>query len=111
MDKSSNPAFIMLSTDMGSLRVDCEARSNFSLLTRIATHSSKTALQALVIHYARDLSTLGYRVNAVDPGATGVSGNGIQAWEAAATWIVSLARQPKNGQTGYYFSANGNVYI
>jgi transaldolase len=110
MDKSSNPGFLMLSSDMGGLRVDGDARSNSSLLTRIARHSSKTALQALVAHYARDLNPLGYRVNAADPSAAGVSGNSIQAWEATATWVVSLANQPKNGQTGYYFSASGNVY-
>jgi transaldolase len=110
MDKSSHPGFLMLSSDMGGLRVDADGRSNSSLLTRIARHSSKTALQALVVHYARDLSTLGYRVNAADPGAAGVSGSSIQAWEATATWVVSLANQPRDGQTGYYFSAGGNIY-
>ena len=110
MDRSSNPGFLMLSSDMGGLRIDGDVRSNSSLLTRIARHSSKTALQALVVHYARDLSAQGYRVNAVDPGAAVVKGNGIQAWEATATWIVSLASQPKNGQTGYYFTTGGNAY-
>lgn len=74
--------------------------------------SSKTALNAVTVAFARELAGHGIKVNAAAPGytATGLNGyrGGRTAAEAAGI-IVRLATLEADGPTGGYFDGNGPV--
>jgi NAD(P)-dependent dehydrogenase (short-subunit alcohol dehydrogenase family) len=79
-----------------------------------AYRSSKTALNALTVFYARALADDGFKVNALAPGrsrtdlnATAAASGGDPA--EAAAGAVRLALLPDDGPTGEFFSWGGTA--
>jgi len=77
----------------------------------VLDRSSKTALNALTVFYARTLAGDGIRVNALAPGlrrtdlnATAAASDGDPADAAGAVWLALL---PDDGPTGEFFSWDG----
>jgi NAD(P)-dependent dehydrogenase (short-subunit alcohol dehydrogenase family) len=72
----------------------------------MAYSSSKTALNALTVHYARELASTPIKVNGAAPGfvATGFNGfRGTRTPEEGAVVAVRLATLPADGPTGAVF--------
>jgi NAD(P)-dependent dehydrogenase (short-subunit alcohol dehydrogenase family) len=72
--------------------------------------SSKTALNAVTVAFARELSPRGIAVNAAAPGYTATdlnAGKGRRTVQQAAEIIVRLATLEAGGPTGGYFDENG----
>ncbi|TPM36908.1 SDR family NAD(P)-dependent oxidoreductase [Mesorhizobium sp. B2-3-4] len=72
--------------------------------------SSKTALNAITVAFARELSPRGIMVNAAAPGYTATDLNGHKGHrtvEQAAEIVVRLAALDAGGPTGGYFDENG----
>ncbi len=72
--------------------------------------SSKTALNAITVAFARELSPRGVMVNAAAPGYTATDLNahtGGRTVQQAAGIIVRLATLEAGGSTGGYFDENG----
>lgn len=72
--------------------------------------SSKTALNAVTLAFARELAPLGVMVNAAAPGYTATDLNahrGGRTVQQAAEIIVRLATLEPGGPTGGYFDENG----
>jgi NAD(P)-dependent dehydrogenase (short-subunit alcohol dehydrogenase family) len=78
----------------------------------IAYSTSKTALNALTVHYARELAPLGIKVNAAAPGhrATDFNGrSGTRTPAEGATIAIRLATLEQDGPTGGFFDENGPI--
>jgi NAD(P)-dependent dehydrogenase (short-subunit alcohol dehydrogenase family) len=72
----------------------------------MAYSSSKTALNALTVHYARELAATGIKVNGAAPGHVATDFNGFRGTrtpEEGAAVAVRLATLGPDGPTGSVF--------
>jgi NAD(P)-dependent dehydrogenase (short-subunit alcohol dehydrogenase family) len=77
-------------------------------------NSSKTALNAITLHYAAELAQTPIKVNAASPGYVATDLNQHRgmlklADEASVAAIVRLATLPDDGPSGAFLSDNGPV--
>lgn len=109
--KSPAARVVNVSSGLGSLTL--QAKRAFPLGTAlVAYNTSKTALNALTIHLARDLKDTSVKVNAITPGhcATDINGHtGARSAEQGAVAAVQLATIGDDGPTGGLFDKNGSV--
>ena len=106
--KASGEAnIVMVSSGLGSLGWLSDPDNMFFGVNYLGYNSSKTALNAVTLAFAKDLSGTGIKVNAADPGykATDFNGHtGYRTVEQAAAGIVWLATMDASGTTGgFYF--------
>ncbi len=106
--KAANGAnVVMVSSGLGSLGWLSDPENEFYRVNNLAYNSSKTALNAVTVSFAKEFSPFGIKVNSVDPGYTSTDFNGHSGYrtvEQAAKGIVWLATQDKSGPTcGYYY--------
>lgn len=104
---------VNLSSEMGSLSINSDPTS-FAAHTPalLAYNSSKTALNALTVFFAKELRETPIKVNSVSPGyvATDLNGHsGFLTPEQAAKVPVAYATLAADGPTGGFFGANGAV--
>ncbi|MCA0046883.1 SDR family oxidoreductase [Mesorhizobium sp. B283B1A] len=98
---------VMVSSYLGSI---ARAADNSQSPNVMGYGSSKTALNAVTVAFARELSTRGIMVNAAAPGyaATDLNAHkGGRTVQQAAGIIVQLATLKAGGPTGGYFDENG----
>ena len=69
-------ALVNVSSGLGSLTMLTDPKFRFADLNNAAYPSSKTALNALTVLYAKDLAKDGFKVNAVSPGYRATELNG-----------------------------------
>ncbi|MDX8511879.1 SDR family oxidoreductase [Mesorhizobium captivum] len=98
---------VMLSSYLGSIaRAAGESQSP----NVMGYGSSKTALNAITVAFARELSPRGIMVNAAAPGYTATDLNGHKGHrtvQQAAEIVMRLATLDAGGPTGGYFDENG----
>ncbi len=77
----------------------------------LAYNSSKSAVNAITVHFAVELRSTPIKVNAVNPGyvRTDMSPLGDRTVEQGAIAPVRLATLPADGPTGGFFDENGAV--
>jgi NAD(P)-dependent dehydrogenase (short-subunit alcohol dehydrogenase family) len=76
----------------------------------LAYNSSKTALNAMTVQFAKELRDTPIKVNAADPGYTATDLNhhtGTRRVEQGARIAVRLAMLPADGPTGGFFDDDG----
>ncbi|TPK58862.1 SDR family NAD(P)-dependent oxidoreductase [Mesorhizobium sp. B2-4-19] len=98
---------VMVSSYLGSI---ARAAGNSQSPNVMGYGSSKTALNAITVAFARELSPRGIMVNAAAPGYTATDLNahrGGRTVRQAAGVIVQLATLEAGGPTGGYFDENG----
>ncbi|TPI43082.1 SDR family NAD(P)-dependent oxidoreductase [Mesorhizobium sp. B3-1-6] len=98
---------VMVSSYLGSL---ARAAGNSQSPNVMGYGSSKTALNAVTLSFARELAPRGIMVNAAAPGYTATDLNahrGGRTVQQAAEIIVRLATLEQGGPTGGYFDENG----
>ncbi|TPI40559.1 SDR family oxidoreductase [Mesorhizobium sp. B3-1-9] len=98
---------VMVSSYLGSL---ARAAGNSQSPNVMGYGSSKTALNAVTLSFARELAPRGIMVNAAAPGYTATDLNahrGGRTVQQAAEIIVRLATLEPGGPTGGYFDENG----
>lgn len=74
--------------------------------------TSKTALNALTVHYSRELSAFGIKVNSAAPGHVATDFNGFRGTRTpaeGAAIVIRLATLPGTGPTGGFFDDNGSI--
>jgi NAD(P)-dependent dehydrogenase (short-subunit alcohol dehydrogenase family) len=110
--RSAHPRIVNISSGTGSLTWATDPQSRHWSGRYAAYRSSKTALNALTVFYARALADDGIKVNALAPGlrrtdlnATAAASGGDPA--EAAAGAVRLALLPDDGPTGEFFSWDG----
>ncbi|RWL80806.1 MAG: SDR family NAD(P)-dependent oxidoreductase [Mesorhizobium sp.] len=98
---------VMVSSYLGSL---ARAAGNSQSPNVMGYGSSKTALNAVTLAFARELAPHGIMVNAAAPGYTATDLNahrGGRTVQQAAEIILRLATLEPGGPTGGYFDENG----
>lgn len=108
--RSPSPRIVNISSSVGS--VTWQADPDIEVGPIMAAYSpTKSYLNAITVHYARQLAGTGILINAACPGlvATDFTGfRGRPAQEAAAT-AIRLATLPDGGPTGSFFNDDGVV--
>ncbi|OXM82566.1 SDR family oxidoreductase [Paenibacillus rigui] len=112
LKKSSAGKIINLSSGLGSLNLNSDPTSEFYSVNSLAYNSSKTAVNAITVFFAKELRDTPIKVNSVCPGftATDLNGNsGYRSVEQAASIVVKLATVNSDGPTGGFFDDHGVV--
>jgi NAD(P)-dependent dehydrogenase (short-subunit alcohol dehydrogenase family) len=110
LQRSAAPAIVNVSSGLGSLGVVTNPERMESTFPTLAYGTSKTAIVALTVQYAKALP--GIRVNAVDPGYTATDLNrnsGTQNVTEGTDAMVRLAMIGPDGPTGGFFDRHGTV--
>ncbi len=103
---------IMISSGLGSLGWLSDPSNPFHGVNILGYNSSKTALNAVTVSFAKELAAVGIKVNAADPGYTATDFNGHSGYrtvEQAAAGIVWLANQDADGPTGGFYFEQAQV--
>lgn len=108
--KSPAGRIVNMSSGLGSQTQLSDPNSPLYNFNAIAYNSSKAAVNALTLSFAKELRKTPIKVNAADPGyvATDINGNsGPRTVEQGASEPVRLATLPEDGPTGGYFNEDG----
>jgi NAD(P)-dependent dehydrogenase (short-subunit alcohol dehydrogenase family) len=116
--RSSAPRVVNVSSGLGSLAGLSNPHWAYGAVSTAAYQSSKSALNALTLLYAKELRGTAFKVNAISPGyrATDLAGEGVNARNGAgdpaegAVIPVRLALLGADGPTGAFFTDDGNLY-
>jgi NAD(P)-dependent dehydrogenase (short-subunit alcohol dehydrogenase family) len=101
---------VMVSSYSGSLERALDPTSQSYPVNMLGYGSSKTALNAITVSFAKELSPHGIKVNAAAPGytATDLNGHkGRRTVQQAAEIIVRLATLEGDGPSAGYFDEGG----
>lgn len=100
------------SSAMGSLTLAADPASPYAGLNLLGYNSSKAALNAVTLEYAKELRDTPIKVNAADPGYCATDLNGHQGYrspEQGAVAAVRLATLADDGPSGGFFNDEGPV--
>ncbi|MRN55333.1 SDR family oxidoreductase [Paenibacillus monticola] len=112
LQQSPAARIVNLSSGLGSLTYNSDPEHEFSRFNLLAYNSSKTALNAATIIFAKEFKDSPLKINAADPGytATGLNGfRGLRSVQQAAGIVIRLATLEEDGPTGGFFDENGEV--
>jgi len=101
---------VMMSSGVGSLTLITDPTSIYSTVNLLDYTSSKVALNAVTVSFAKELEPLGIKVNAVEPGhvRTDLNGNsGVLTPEEGAATAIKMALLGPDGPTGGFFGSHG----
>jgi NAD(P)-dependent dehydrogenase (short-subunit alcohol dehydrogenase family) len=110
--RSAAGRIVNMSSGLGSLAQSSDPGSEFADYNLITYQSSKTALNAITLAYAKELAEAGIKVNAADPGFTATDLNqhrGYRTVQQAAVIAIRLATLGADGPTGTFQDENGVV--
>jgi NAD(P)-dependent dehydrogenase (short-subunit alcohol dehydrogenase family) len=102
---------VMMSSGVGSLALITDPSSIYSTVNFLAYSSSKTALNAVTVAFAKELEPHGIKVNAVEPGnaATDLNdGVGMLTAAEGAVSAMRLATIDRDGPNGGFFAIDGS---
>lgn len=112
LKKSESGRIVNMSSGLGSLTQHSDPKWEFSGFNVLAYNSSKSAVNAITVSFAKELSGTKIKVNAADPGYVATDMNaqsGPRTVEQGASEPVRLATLPADGPTGGYFNEDGCV--
>lgn len=113
LKKSDEPRIVNVSSDLGSLTNHRNPVYPFYETKLTAYCSSKTALNAFTVMLAHELKEdKRFKINSVNPGFTATDLNhfsGTQTIAQGTAAIVKYATIDKDGPTGGFFSAEGEI--
>ena len=101
---------VMMSSGLGSLGRAADPTSPFYATNLLAYNSSKTALNALTLAFAKEFGSTPIKINAASPGhvATDLNGHaGPRTVAEGAAIAVRLATLGPDGPTGGFFNDDG----
>lgn len=110
MKKADQGRIVMMSSGVGSLALITDPTSIYSTVNLLDYTSSKVALNAVTVSFAKELEPLGIKVNAVEPGhvRTDLNGNsGVLTPEEGAATALKMALLGSDGPTGGFFGSHG----
>uniref|UniRef100_A0A0D4ZZV9 3-oxoacyl-[acyl-carrier protein] reductase n=1 Tax=Sphingomonas sp. JE1 TaxID=1628059 RepID=A0A0D4ZZV9_9SPHN len=112
LEAADGARVVMMSSGLGSIGLITDPSSIYSTVNLMAYSSSKTALNAVTVAFAKELEPLGIRVNAVEPGnvATDLNGNnGVLTPAEGAVSAIRLATIGKDGPTAGFYGVDGSI--
>lgn len=101
---------VNMGSGVGSLTLITDPTSLFSTVNLLAYSSSKVALNAVTVSFAKEFEPLGIKVNSVEPGnvRTDLNDNtGCLSPEEGADTAIRIALIDKDGPTGGFFGSHG----
>jgi len=110
MKTAQNARIVMMSSGVGSFGLITDPTSIYSSVNLLDYTSSKIALNAITVSFAKELEPLGIKVNAVEPGhvKTDLNGNsGFLTPEEGAATAIRMALIGPEGPTGGFFGSHG----
>jgi NAD(P)-dependent dehydrogenase (short-subunit alcohol dehydrogenase family) len=110
--RSDAGRIVNMCSHVGSLSLGSDASSPFANINLIAYQSSKTALNAITLAYAKELRGTAIKVNAACPGMVATDLNqhrGQRTAEEGAVIAVRLALLDDSGPSGSCLSEDGVV--
>ncbi len=110
--QSEAARIVNVSSGLGSLTQHGDPNWEFFDVKLLAYNTSKTALNAVTVHFAHELRDTPIKVNAADPGFTATDLNnhqGTRSVEQGARAAVRLATLPADGPTGKFFDEDGPI--
>lgn len=110
LKKADQGRIVMMSSGVGSLALITDPTSIYSTVNLLDYTSSKVALNAVTVSFAKELEPLGIKVNAVEPGhvRTDLNGNsGVLTPEEGAATALKMALLSSDGPTGGFFGSHG----
>ncbi|MFV2102915.1 SDR family oxidoreductase [Micromonospora sp. LOL_024] len=108
--RSASPRIVNISSSVGS--VTWQADPDIEVGPVMAAYSpTKSYLNAITVHYARQFTGTAILVNAACPGLVATDFTGYQGRPAheAATTAIRLATLPDGGPTGSFFNDDGVI--
>ena len=108
--KSDAARIVNVSSRLGSMAGQTAPNTPLGLF--LAYSSSKSALNAITVHYARELAETQIKVNAGTPGLVATDLNGFKGTRTPAQGakvLVELALLASDGPTGGFFDEDGPV--
>ena len=112
LKKSDQPRIVNVTTELSSLTNHSDPNWIFAKFKPAAYGPSKTALNAYTVMLAVELKDTNFKVNCVCPGFTATDFNnhqGTKTVEQGASVIVKYATLGKDGETGKFFSEEGET--
>jgi len=109
---SETGRIVNMSSGLGSLSRQSDPNRGNASTKPLAYDSSKTALNAVTVHFAYELRDTPIKINSAAPGHTATDLNnhtGPRTVEQGAVIGVRLATLPTDGPTGGFFDENGPV--
>jgi NAD(P)-dependent dehydrogenase (short-subunit alcohol dehydrogenase family) len=110
--KSKHGRIVNVSSSLGSLTLSSDLNSPFADFLALGYNTSKSALNAMTIQFAKELKDTPIKVNAICPGycATDINGNsGPRSAAQGAAAAVQYATLGDDGPTGGYFNDAGRI--
>ncbi|HKZ15643.1 MAG TPA: SDR family oxidoreductase [Solirubrobacterales bacterium] len=107
--KADEPRIVNVTSWLASLASNGPGTRAAEALNLLAYNTSKTALNAVTLAYAKEFHGTALKINAVDPGhcATDINGNvGDRTPEQAAALPVWAATLPADGPSGEFVSGD-----
>jgi len=108
--KSSAGRIVNMSSSLGSLTLTNDPNWTFAHVNLLAYNSSKTAVNAMTVQFAKEFHGTPIKVNSADPGYTATDLNyhtGPRRVEQGAWIAVRLATLPADGPSGGFFDEDG----
>lgn len=109
LKKADQARIVMMSSGVGSLTLITDPTSIYSSVNLLDYTSSKVALNAVTVSFAKELEPLGIKVDSVEPGhvRTDLNGNsGILTPEEGAKPVIKMALLGPDGPTGGFFGSH-----
>jgi NAD(P)-dependent dehydrogenase (short-subunit alcohol dehydrogenase family) len=110
LKNAAHARIVMMSSGVGSLTLITDPTSIYSTVNLLDYTSSKVALNAVTVSFAKELEPLGIKVNAVEPGhvRTDLNGNsGVLTPEEGAQIAIKMSLLGPDGPTGGFFGSHG----
>ena len=110
--KSQSGRIVNVSSGLGSITLANDRNHQYFQSNNLPYQSSKAAVNAITVEFAKELAETPIKVNAADPGFTDTdftNHRGTRTVEQAATVIVHLATLGEDGPTGTFQDENGNL--
>lgn len=107
LKEAGGATIVNVSSELGSLGSLSDPDGEFYGVNILGYNSSKTALNAVTVSFAKALAPLGIRVNSADPGYTATDFNGHRGHrtvEQAAGIIVELTTSDDASLTGSFLN-------
>ena len=107
---SGEARIVMMGSGVGSLTLITDPTSIYSGVNLLDYTSSKVALNAVTVSFAKELEPFGIKVNAVEPGhvRTDLNANtGFLTPDEGAATAIKMALTGPDGPTGGFFGSHG----
>jgi len=103
---------VNVSSSLGSIKLALDPTDMFYGINSVQYQSSKAALNAITVEFAKELESEGIKVNAACPGFVDTDFNGHRGTKPAkqaATIIVKLSTLEADGPTASFQDENGDL--